>query len=326
MDASIPGKRSIAIQCERQLVTYYTAMRLSPAEFEHYTGVTQDKFELLYDFFGGDAVCSRLKYKYNAKTPQKEVKSLLTPRDRMFMTLLRLRRGVPIGDLALLFASSTGFVSECVFVWIRFMALQFRRLEKFMFLSRHAQKNKPQVFTPFPNLRVIIDATEFSIQTSKNFRLQSKTFSTYKGRNTVKVLVGISLCGGISFLSSAFDGSISDKEIVLQSGFMDYLEPGDAVMADRGFNMEAEFNAIDVELIIPPFLGGRTHLSAGDELRTKAIAGGRVFVENVILLLKRFRLLKLPISNKLLPVLSDVVCIAGNLVNLMSPIPTLDAM
>ena len=41
--------------------------------------------------------------------------------------------------------------------------------------------------------------------------------------------------GTIVYLSDAFQGSISDKEIVRQSGFLDYLDPVDEVMADRGF-------------------------------------------------------------------------------------------
>ena len=53
----------------------------------------------------------------------------------------------------------------------------------------------------------------------------------------LKFLFGIAPGGGFTFISSSYPGSISDKNIVIKSGF---LEPGlwnegDSVMADRGF-------------------------------------------------------------------------------------------
>lgn len=37
------------------------------------------------------------------------------------------------------------------------------------------------------------------------------------------------------FLSNLFTGSISDKHIVEESGFLDIIERGDGIMPDRGF-------------------------------------------------------------------------------------------
>ena len=41
-----------------------------------------------------------------------------------------------------------------------------------------------------------------------------------------------------NFVSKLYSGSISDKEIVNASGFLEKLLPGDAVMADKGFNIQ----------------------------------------------------------------------------------------
>ena len=60
------------------------------------------------------------------------------------------------------------------------------------------------------------------------------TFSSYKNDNTYKALVGISPNGVITFVSSLYPGSISDKELTRRCGILDLLEPGDSVMADRG--------------------------------------------------------------------------------------------
>jgi hypothetical protein len=44
------------------------------------------------------------------------------------------------------------------------------------------------------------------------------------------------------FISKAFGGRASDKFIVEKSGFMNYLLPGDEIMADRGFTMATVSN------------------------------------------------------------------------------------
>ena len=57
------------------------------------------------------------------------------------------------------------------------------------------------------------------------------------------MLVAIAPNGTIMFVSDGFEGSISDKAIVNQSGFLDYTEVGDLVLADRGFLIKEELQA-----------------------------------------------------------------------------------
>ena len=49
----------------------------------------------------------------------------------------------------------------------------------------------PQVLEDYPNTRSIIDATEFSVERPSSLLSQSCTFSLYKNKKTVKLLVGI---------------------------------------------------------------------------------------------------------------------------------------
>ena len=63
---------------------------------------------------------------------------------------------------------------------------------------------------------------------------QQLTFSLYKNHNTAKALAGITPCGTFSFISPLYGGSISDRQLFIESGLIDKLDTGDA---DRGFNI-----------------------------------------------------------------------------------------
>jgi len=75
------------------------------------------------------------------------------------------------------------------------------------------KKYMPDIFKKdYPNMRIIIDATEFAIERPSSLLSQSSTFSNYKNKNTVKVLLGITPSGVISFVSKCYEGSILTKD------------------------------------------------------------------------------------------------------------------
>jgi len=120
-------------------------------------------------------------------------------------------------------------------------------------------------FKRFRGIRVITDCTEFFEQQASNFERQGNMYSSYKSHGTFKVLVGCSPTGAVTFVSDAFEGSISDVQIVKKSGFLDRVEPGDLVLADRGFTIKEILTDKGVDLNIPPFLKGRKTLTANEE-------------------------------------------------------------
>lgn len=66
------------------------------------------------------------------------------------------------------------------------------------------------------------------------------TYSQYKKNHTVKFNMGVAPSGLIIETSSAFGGRASDKHIVAHSEILDRLDYGDAVMVDKGYQIEKE--------------------------------------------------------------------------------------
>lgn len=112
-----------------------------------------------------------------------------------------------------------------------------------------------------------------------------------------------------------FTGSISDKKIVEQSGFLDKLEYGDDVMADRGFLIRDLVTMKHATLNIPPFAMGK-QLSRNAVAKTRRIASARIHVECAIGRLKSFHILQGVIPMNLRPVLDQIVFVCSALCNL----------
>ena len=70
---------------------------------------------------------------------------------------------------------------------------------------------------------------------------RAQAWSNYKNTNTTKYLTAITPARAASFLSRGWGGCVSDKEITMHSGFPNFLQYGDLILADRGFNIGENF-------------------------------------------------------------------------------------
>jgi hypothetical protein len=106
-----------------------------------------------------------------------------------------------------------------------------------------------------PDTRIILDATEITVETPSSLTQQSMSYSSYKQRNTLKGLIGLSPSLAVSFVSQLYTGSISDREITIRSGVLDLpYDKGDCIMADKGFTIGDLVEAKGLKLNLPPFL------------------------------------------------------------------------
>ena len=74
---------------------------------------------------------------------------------------------------------------------------------------------------------IVLDCLDFFLVWPSNLHARACTWSNYKHHNTVKILLGISPQGVISFVSKAWGGCVSDKYITDHCRVLDHLVPGD---------------------------------------------------------------------------------------------------
>ena len=115
-----------------------------------------------------------------------------------------------------------------------------------------------------------------------NLNARAQTWSSYKNHNTVKYLVACSPTGAVTFLSGGWGGRVSDKEITIKCGFLDWIERGDQILADRGFTVMEEVATMGGILEYPSFTKGKAQMSGGEVCYSRKTANVRIHVERVI--------------------------------------------
>ena len=245
--------------------------------------------------------------------------------EEFILTLLRLRLGVNTMFCSVLFGVSQSSVSSIFTTWICFLDQQLRPLLKWPSRQK-INKHMPLSFrVRYPQTRVIIDATEFFVQRPRNPSAQSRTWSNYKSKNTFKALVGISPNGAFTFISELWSGNISDRSITQRSGFLDLIQPGDHVMADRGFLINDLLLQKGAKLNMPPFCrpcryGKGKFLTSKEIKESKNIASLRIHVERAIQRLKSYKFFDGVMYIKSMSIVNQALRVAGVLCNFMAPL------
>ena len=245
----------------------------------------------------------------------------LTNKEQFVFTLVRLRRYPSLEMLCDVFGITTGTGSNIFITWLLFLEKELSFILPFATKEEMAGVPKPNCFkkSSLKNLRAIIDCTEFYVEKPCKPSSQRSTYSQYKSSNTFKLLISMSPVLHFNFVSKLYSGSISDKEIVNVSGFLANLQPGDAVMADKGFNIQ-DYLALHESLLIAPPMIRKNNVSARASTATRRVATARVHIERMIKRLKSFNFLRgvIPLSCK--PYIGSAVTVCAILVNLQQSV------
>ena len=240
----------------------------------------------------------------------------LSLEDHLLIVFMKLKLGLLNRDIAFRFMLSSSIISNIFRSWITILA---NHLKHFIVWPDRGSicYNLPQCFKKkYPDAVCIIDCSEIFIQRPTNLTAHAQTWSNYKHTNTTKYLIGISPAGAIMFLSCGWGGRVSDKQVTIDSGFIDKLEVGDCILADRGFNVKAELAGKGAILKIPSFTKGKKQLAGSEVDMSRQLSNVRIHVERVIGRIKKFRILNSIIPITQVDLIDDIVvtiCAAVNL-------------
>ncbi|KAK3883415.1 hypothetical protein Pcinc_012249 [Petrolisthes cinctipes] len=237
---------------------------------------------------------------------------------QFLLVLMKLRQRKCNYELALMFGIEEKAVYNIFVTWVRFMALQWREIDLWPSKDLVQFYSPEDFFDKFPDTRVVLDGTECPVKQPKQPVTQQATFSRYKNRNTVKVVVGSTPGGLVSHVSPAYGGSVSDRHIIERSDIPKMCNPGDSIMADKGFEVQDLFAPHDVTVNIPTFFKKTNRLSGKAVLSDRKIASKRVHIERIIGLGKTYKILTSPLGHAETQLASDIIFICFMLCNFRS--------
>lgn len=172
--------------------------------------------------------------------------------------------------------------------------------------------------TDFPDCRCIIDASEIECEKPTDVQSQILMYSNYKSTFTIKFLVGIAPSCEITFLSKCYVGRTTDGQIVTESGFVNLLEPGDKVLADKGFpRIVSDVENRGAFIVLPPFKRGQYQFSTDENEEGYKCARVRIHVERVIGRMKTFQILHF-VPNNLLQSIDKILNVIAFIHNNLS--------
>ncbi|XP_004212347.2 uncharacterized protein LOC101241578 [Hydra vulgaris] len=303
------------IESKKQNEFNYKNISTEPKLFKSFTGLELDRFN-------DSSIEKKQKHSNIESMPKKGPKPKLCALDQFFMTLVYLKYGFALSHIGWLFKLPKSTISRQIISWINYLYFTLGRIP--IWPSREQiDLTMPECFKiTYPSTRCIIDCTELFCQIPSSLNIQSCLYSSYKSHVTYKGLLGISPSGAIIFVSQLYPGSVSDKEIVIRSGFLnkDLWDKDDSVIADRGFTIEEELENINVRLNIPSFLEGRNQFTLAEVKESQTIASVRIHIERAIQRIKRYKIIRNEITLSLHGSVNQIWTVICLLTNFQSPL------
>ena len=159
----------------------------------------------------------------NSTTLTRPTAHKLSVEDEYLLVLMKLRMGLSVIDLGERFCVTDSTVNNTFLTWINYLYVTLGSLKIWPHRDIILEHSPKEFLEKYPGNIVIIEATELKIQVPSALQKHSETYSTYKSHTTFKWLLGVDTKGGIMFTSQLYEGSISDRQIVERSGFLEIL-------------------------------------------------------------------------------------------------------
>ena len=169
---------------------------------KHFTGLRPSHCEVLHDFLDDVCPLGTINYWKSKDFPATEntrtgPKADFSSREKLFICLLRLKRGFTLNIIAALLSTPNrkinfSYIGKILTTYIQSMYVIFRDMQDFIFPYR-AQFTRflSKVFKTMKNICCIVDCTEFRVECSRNFARQGNTLLSSKHTNTFKCLIPV---------------------------------------------------------------------------------------------------------------------------------------
>lgn len=216
------------------------------------------------DLCGVSSACFELLLKVYLSKPQNTSTRKIKPQDKLLMFIMKMKWNLTYSALGVLFKIHRTTASK---IFLSVLVDMCSGCQEFVhWPSREVVDSTMPIefLEKYSKCRVIIDCTEFRTEQPAGIDKRVFFYSHYKKGFRLKVLVGCTPGGFISFVSKCFGGKTTDAQITIQSGLIDKLEPGDMVLADKGFpeiKSLIDSSGKNCLLVMPPFLD-KAHFTA----------------------------------------------------------------
>lgn len=328
-DVSNEDLTSEELQCIEGLLTLKNssnisgvdkAVQVASGDFNvSFTSLIQDNSQLnALTGLGNFEILSGLVTLLTKFYPDKKV-TKLSHKDRVIIVFMKLKTGLTFKIISFLFKISQATVRKIFDTFVSYLANILQSQIRWP-TKEEISRNRPTCFQNFKSCRIILDCTEIPVQMASCLCCRIKTYSHYKGHQTLKFMVGVTPGGLISFVSKVYGGRVSDKAIFEQSNIISMLEPHDSVMVDKGFLIEDICSSKQVSLIRPHFLRKKSQFSAEEANFNVEVSRARVHVERVNQRIKRFEIFHNPLPWNLVNKIDEIILIVCAIVNLQPPI------
>ena len=248
----------------------------------------------------------------------------LAMKERIVLTLSKLYSNLHFEVLSICFGVSTDVLEQCFRSTIPLLALVLKPCVPW--LSRQENlMTMPECFNQFRDTRLILDCIEIPVESPNCLRCLNQMYSHLRELSAVKILVGLSPSGLITFLSKSYGNQATCEKILGESDLIHgkLLEPfKDAVITDKGLCIEncCEVNNINIHSF-KHFNYSLKRLKITSDAKCHAeIARAQATRERVLKRMEKFKILSGKLAWYLVPHLDDICTVVSGLVNLNSSI------
>jgi len=269
-------------------MTVYERLRRKPATFRSLAGMTVKEFEHLYERTASDIESyeeRRLRRADRKRDIGGGASHSLDGRNRLLMALIWLRVYPVYEVLGFIFDLHKSNVCRNLKPILEVLSkhLEIEWPDK----AERAKKKMNEFMQEFPEVAMIVDATEQPTYRPQDQDEQKRYYSGKKKRHTLKTQIVVLPDGTIADFSDTVKGSQHDKSLYDASGIGDRLDEDEAMMGDSGYQgIQHQHQAV-----LPDKKPKGGELTDDQKIRNHQISQARIVVENTIAQLKSFRVL-----------------------------------